>query len=260
MFSRMAASGNLALRLMLLVLGAYLLTMSGHTYSTDEETMLESSWSLVGNGRWDIHPSGSWVHTQGVDGRHYSVFGPGQQFAAVPWVVGGLLVGSLFPQEQSGFPLRLVLGTYNALVTAGLCALLAAVGMALGYSEKASLFLGGTLAFATFLWPHSRTFFAEPMVALLFLASFYLLLRGSHRAREFISRAQRPAISPLFLSGALFSLSLLFKVQYAVALPAFFLYLYLKSRNHLRETDTSERSDSALSSNWAQPRNRHPAL
>jgi hypothetical protein len=231
---------------MLLVLGVYLLTMSGHTYSTDEETMLASSWALVESGRWDIHPSGSWVHTQGVDGRYYSVFGPGQQFAAIPWVAVGLLVDGLFPSELSGFPLRLVLSTFNALIVAGLCALLAAVGMALGYSEKASLTLGGTMAFATFLWPHSRTFFAEPMVALLFLASFYLVLRPGNSARVTVSGNLRRFTSPLALSGLLFSLSLLFKVQYAVAPPAFLIYIYLKSKAQRRIPSTPEVQSSPI--------------
>src|SRR3954468_3447951 len=145
---------NPPLALTLLVLGVYLLTMSGHTYSTDEETMLAASRSLVERGTWAINPSEGWVHTEGADGRAYSVFGPGQSFAAVPWVAGGLIVGNFFPKDQAGFPLRLVLSTYNALIVAGICGLLAATGMALGYARRASLILGGTLAFATFLWPH----------------------------------------------------------------------------------------------------------
>ena len=216
---------NAPLALMLLVFGVYLLTMSGHTYSTDEETMLAASRSLVERGTWAINPSDAWVHVEGADGRHYSVFGPGQSLAAVPWVAGGLLAGNLFPKDQSGFPLRLILASYNALIVAGICGLLAATGMALGYARRASLMLGGTLAFATFLWPHSRTFFAEPLVALCLLASFYLIIKATQRAGN-------TRLSPntlMLISGVLFSAALFVKVQYVVALPAFLLYLIISS-------------------------------
>ena len=211
---------------MLLVLGVYLLTMSGHTYSPDDETMLAASRSLVERGTWAIQPASPWVYTQGVDGRYYSVFGAGQSFAAVPWVAAGLALGDFFPKDQAGFPLRLILSTYNALIAAGVCGLLAATGMALGYARRASLFMGGALAFATFLWPHSRTFFAEPVVALCFLASFYLIIKAYQAPAGSISGAN----TLMLLSGVLFAGALQAKVQYAVALPAFLLYLAMKGR------------------------------
>ncbi|HKP54874.1 MAG TPA: hypothetical protein VJ183_19740 [Chloroflexia bacterium] len=217
---------NSPLALMLMVFGVYLLTMSGHTYSTDEETMLAVSRSLVERGTWAINPGDGWVHVEGADGRHYSVFGPGQSLAAVPWVAVGLTVGSFFPKDQAGFPLRLILASYNALIAAGICGLLAAAGMALGYARRASLLLGGTLAFATFLWPHSRTFFAEPVVALCFFASFYLIIRVYHATPGSRTRAN----TLMLLSGVLFSAALYAKVQYAIALPTFLLYLAIKDR------------------------------
>jgi hypothetical protein len=217
---------NSPLALMLLVFGVYLLTMSGHTYSTDEETMLAASRSLVERGTWAINPSDGWVHIEGANGRHYSVFGPGQSFAAVPWVAAGLITGGFFPKDQAGFPLRLILASYNALIAAGICGLLAATGMTLGYTRRTSLFLGGALAFATFLWPHSRTFFAEPLVALCLFASFYLIIK-SYQARS--SAGPRPN-TLMLLSGVLFAAALYAKVQYAVVLPAFLLYLAIKDR------------------------------
>jgi hypothetical protein len=219
------SSARAPLALLALVFGVYLLTMSGHTYSPDEETMLAASWSLVETGSLAVHPSESWVLTQGVDGKYYSVFGPGQSVAAAPWVAGGLLLGNLFPGELSGFALRLVLASYNALLSAAICALLAVVGIALGYSTRASVFLGGVLAFATFLWPHGRTFFAEPAVTLCLLGSFYLALR----------RKMLP-------SGVLFAAALFFKVQYAVALPAFLVYVAMMGRTKDRGQRTKDGS------------------
>src|SRR3954470_6086199 len=201
---------------MLVVLGVYLLTMSGHTYSPDEETMLATSQALVVDGSWALPPSRALVEVMGADGRRYSQYGPGQSLAALPWVVVGRLAENLVPKEQSGFALRLVLATYNALVAAGICALFAALGIALGYSQRASLITAFALAFGTYLWPHSRTFFSEPLVALALLASFYLLAAPPRSLHRWL---------PPLLSGVLFALAVATKVQYAVALPAFLLYL-----------------------------------
>lgn len=213
---------NWAVGLLLFVLGIYVLTMSGHTYSPDEETMLETSRSLVEQGSWAIPASGSLVQVEGVDGRMYSQYGPGQSLAAVPWVAVGTLIGSFFPKDQSGFPLRLILGSYNALIAAGIVALFAALGVALGYSRRASLIGAFALGFCTYLSPHSRTFFSEPLTALAIFGSFYLL------ARDRLAPANgKPARLSLGLlgSGALFALAIATKVQYVVVLPAFLLYL-----------------------------------
>ncbi len=226
-------SSKLPLGLLLLVLGVYILTMSGHTYSPDEETMLETSRSLVMNGTWAMSPSHALVQVPGIDGRMYSQYGPGQSLAAVPWVAVGLLVGDLFPKAQQGYPLRLVLGSYNALIMAGLVGLFAAMGLALGYSRRTALFSACVLAFATFLWPHSRTFFSEPLVALALFASFYLLYIAT--APDLSPRARTGLC--LVASGALFALAVATKVQYVVAMPAFLLYLgwrFVEARRNLQ--------------------------
>lgn len=220
---------------MLAVLGVYLLTMSGHTYSPDEETMLEASRSLVTKGTWAIPESRSFVDVAGADGRRYSQYGPGQSFAAVPWVAVGLLVGDTFPKDQAGYPLRLILGSFNALVAAGICGLLAALGMALGYSRWASLLLGVALAFSTYLWPHSRTFFSEPLTALLMLGSFYLLVSG----RRAQSASMRGTALQMGASGALLALVLATKIQYAVAVPAFVIYLVWSAFSPASDSNSS---------------------
>jgi hypothetical protein len=216
------------LALMVVVLGAYLLLMSGHTYSPDEETMLAASQALAVDGSWALPPSGALAEVTGADGQRYSQYGPGQSLAALPWVVVGRLVGGLFPKDQAGFPLRLVLGSYNALLAAGICGLFAAVGLALGYGRRAVILTTLMLAFGTFLWPHSRTFFAEPLVGLCLLGSFYLLLR--HYPKEEMRTRDRVMLA---VSGALFAGAVAAKVQYAVTLPAYLVYLVLAGKGRL---------------------------
>jgi hypothetical protein len=204
---------------MLVVFGAYVLLMSGHTYSPDEETMLAASQALVVNGSWALPPSRALVEVTGADGQRYSQYGPAQSLAALPWVAVGRWVGDLFPKDQAGFPLRLVLGMYNALLAAGICGLFAALGLSLGYGRRAVVLTTPGLAFCTFLWPHSRTFFSEPLVALCLLGSFYLLVTHYRDTQG----SRRDAIM-LALSGGLFAAAIATKVQYAVALVAYLTY------------------------------------
>ncbi len=224
-----SAIRNPAMALMLLVFGVYALTMSGHTYSPDEETLLALSRSVVEQGSWAMTPTTGLFQVTGVDGRRYSEKGPGQSLAAVPWTATGLIVGNLFGGEQAGFALRFIVGTFNALIGAGIAGVFAALCMALGYARRTSLFLGGTLAFATFLWPTTRTFFAEPLVTLCLLASFYLMFRAfpyfTNRSIE-----SRQAKVRLLLSGLLFAAAVAVKVQAAIALPAILLYLVWRVR------------------------------
>jgi hypothetical protein len=188
------------------VLGLYLLTMSGHTYSPDEETMLATAEAVGLHGTFALPPSRTLVEVPGADHRYYSQYGPGQPVAALPWVwlghgLAGLL--GLDPAAQ-GFVVRFVLGSFNLVVGAALAALLFAVARGLGAGRRGALAPAALLAFGTFLWPMSRTFFAEPLTALLLFGAFAAL-------------AVRPR--PL-LAGALGALALSVKIQYVVALPA----------------------------------------
>ncbi len=205
--------------MLMFMLGIYLLTMSGHTYSPDEETMLAASRSLVEQGTWAMPASGSLVQVKGADGRMYSQYGPGQSLAAVPWVAVGDLVGGLFPKDQAGYPLRLVLGSYNALIGAGIVALFGVLGLALGYSRRASLVGALALGFCTFLWPHSRTFFSEPLTTLALLGAFYLLVKDGDGGKPWRG----------VVAGALVALAIATNVQYVVMVPAFFVYLGWRS-------------------------------
>ena len=66
------------------LLGLYLLTMSGHTYSPDEETLLATAESVGLHGTFALPASRSLVEVPGLHGQIYSQYGPGQPVAAVP--------------------------------------------------------------------------------------------------------------------------------------------------------------------------------
>ncbi|HMA33279.1 MAG TPA: hypothetical protein VKY74_02270, partial [Chloroflexia bacterium] len=189
-----------------LICGLYLLTMSGHTYSPDEETMLATAESVGLRGTFALPASRSLVEVPGTGGHFYSQYGPGQPVAAVPWIWAGQGLSGLLRlgHPETGFVERAVLGSFNALVAAGLAALLLALACRLGTGRRGAGLLAGLLAFTTFLWPESRTFFAEPLTGLLLFGAFAALAGGP-----------RP-----LLAGLLATLTLAVKIQYLVALPA----------------------------------------
>jgi hypothetical protein len=188
-----------------LIFGLYLLTMSGHTYSPDEETMLATAEAVGLHGTFALPRSRSLVEVPGLDGRFYSQYGPGQPVAAVPWIWAGHGLAAVLGLDAAGqgFVVRFVLGSYTLLAAAGLVALLYAVARRLGAGRRGALLVAALLAFATFLWPESRSFFAEPLTALLLFGAFAAL-----------GVFERP-----FVAGLLATLTLAVKIQYVVALP-----------------------------------------
>jgi hypothetical protein len=210
-----------ALALFLAFLGFYLLTASGHFYAVDEETLYVQTESIVERGTIAV-PRGAWgmvlsLGSREGDGPAYSIFPPGQSVAAVPFYLIGRALTPLFPAGQRGFVLRFAVGLLNPLVTAATVALLYALARRLGYRGAVAAGLAICYGVATLGWGYSRTFFAEPLTALLLLASFYALRRATE--------VERPNWRWLAGAGALAALSIPVKPHAALALPVLGFYL-----------------------------------
>ncbi len=163
--------------LFLLLFGWYLLTMSGHTYTSDEETMLAAGERFVTRGSFALPHDFLMTSNMGVDGQPYSRYGPGQSVAAVPFILIGKLVALAAPPYASGFILRLFVLLLPALVTAATALILYHWVRTIGYSSRTGL-LVGLLYGLSLAWPYSRMFFAEP------LATFFLVLCAYSVRRE----------------------------------------------------------------------------
>ncbi|MCL5957906.1 MAG: DUF2079 domain-containing protein, partial [Chloroflexi bacterium] len=172
---RLATPG---LALFLLLLGWYVLTMSGHTYANDEETMLAVGDSLLTTGSFAISPDLPLTNrTTGVDGRSYSRYGPAQSVAVVPFLAAGRALGASAP-EYAGLIQRLFVLLLPALVTAATGLVLYAWVRMLGYPLPIALLVGLLYGLTSLAWPYSRTLFAEP------LATFFLLLAAYGLRRD----------------------------------------------------------------------------
>lgn len=206
--------------LFLLLLGWYMLTMSGHTYSSDEETMLAAAESLAAHGSFALPRDFLMNPATGVDGAHYSRYGPGQSIAAVPFVLVGRLVAATAPRFAEGFIVRLVVLLLPALVTAATALVLYAWAREVGYGARVAL-LVGLLYGTSMAWPYSRTFFAEPLAVFCLVVCAYGLRRESRRW--------------WLLAGAAAGAALAVKFQSLLALPVLAGYALLASwRGSLR--------------------------
>ena len=165
-----------ALALFLVLASLYALTSSGHTYSFDEETMFALTASLAERGSVEIPTCGECAIIRAEPlpgGRNYSRYGPLQSLAAVPLYWAGELVAGDSPVASAGrwFTTRFFAVLLDALATAGTATLLYGLVRGLGYSTRIGLACALLYGLGTQAWPHSKTFFAEPLTTMFLLTA-----------------------------------------------------------------------------------------
>jgi hypothetical protein len=171
--SRRGSERRRTLALFLACLGFYLLTTSGHFYAADEETVYRVTESLVERHTFAVPDTWGVIGTQrDAGGALYAQYTPGQSLVALPLYLLGKAMAHFFPADQEGFITRFCVSLLNAFVTAATVALLYRLTRLLRYGAPAALALALIYAVASGAWPHGRTFFAEPLTALLLLLSF----------------------------------------------------------------------------------------
>ncbi len=194
------------LALFLCFAGFYLLTTSGHFYAVDEETNYVLTESIGARGTFEL-PRGAWglvLSPQSpAPGPAYSIFAPGQAFAALPLFFIGELIAPYFPADDEGYVLRFFTSLVGSFVTAAMVALLYRLTRLLGYSGRVALALAVIYGLATTAWPQGRTFFAEPLTALLLVFSLYGIRRGvgEVRSTKYEVRSEDGPLGPPMLRG-----------------------------------------------------------
>lgn len=194
-----------------LLLFLYITTFGGHLYSPDGEILFRTTERFATTGSFAIEPLQGFATrppTQArEDGREYAQYGIGQPILAAPFYWAGRLCAPLFSEAfwqglhattLAEYPLvapgqsppardvatRVAASTFNSLITA-LCGLVLFLftrrisGKGHAAFWTALLWGAGTVA-----WPHSRTFFTEPLAGFCVLLAFYLLLRGHEAESE----------------------------------------------------------------------------
>jgi len=211
---------RLPMAVFLILSGFYLLTMSGHTYSSDEETMLAVTRGLIERGDVAIVvEDGAPVSAlrPGRDGRVYSPYGVLPSLLAIPLHLLGTLIAP--SGLQADYASRFTTTMLNCLLTAATCAILVQWTQQLGATGKWALTLAFLYGLATFAWTYARTFFSEPLAALL-------ILGATERAWSAF-RVNSPGAQQktLFVSGLLAGLLPATRIAAAIALPVIGLYV-----------------------------------
>jgi hypothetical protein len=195
------------------------LTMSGHTYARDEETVFATAVSLFDRHQFAL-PEGLPVVEvrRGVNGVGYSPFGTLQSVLLAPVYGASKLLWGRAEEPYTGYASRFAAAMFNPLVHAAVAALLFLVLCRLGFSRRAGVMVALVYALASWAWPLSRTLFTEHLTALLLLLSFYLLLPVS-------GRSTRTVLMLSGLSGVCLALAIATRVASAIFVPIFLLYV-----------------------------------
>lgn len=235
--SAAAAHARLPWALFALLAGIYLLTTGGHTYASDEEQLFAVAESLLTRGSFAIGTA--------EDGSpRFSIYGPGQPVAATPLLALGRAVAGLFPPEGYALVTRAAVSWFNPLVTAATGALISLAALRLGYGPRVAAGVALIYGLATFAWPHSKTFFAEPLAAALTFASFVVALPGGGAGGQGPGVGRQPLA--LLPSGVLAGLACAVKIQAGLALPFLGLWVLWSAwaRKH-GNTGTRRQADGA---------------
>lgn len=246
------------IRLFVLFLTLYMLTMGGHIYSPDEELIFRTTRAIVENRSLSIEPLLGFGTRTGANGKEYAQYGIGQPLAAVPlYVIGkvslsiseGNFLISLFtdtvqyhPKTCADYVVRLFISLFNQIITAFTVVLVGVFGWYLTGDRKAALLSAILYGAGTLALPHSRTFFTEPFAAFLVGLTLMLLFKGSNlgKLRYFI------------VSGMCFGYALLTRLDSILFFPGLVLYVALENARFI--------PDKKKISTWVLIQFRRPGL
>ncbi len=204
--------------LFFLALAVYALTYTGAFKSNDERALFSGVDSFFKRGEFTVNQI-YWDYTNvGMltsAGDMVPNYEPAQMVAALPFYVWGRWLGAMVQGAMF----------FGVFVCAAAVALLYLSFLELGVSRRASALGALVFAFATMLWPYSRTFFREPLTVTAYLAVLYGLLR--YRTEP--TRLRWPA-----LAGAAVGLALTTKQISVAILPSLLLLtgVYEWQRGH----------------------------
>lgn len=151
----------------------YIATASGHTYSPDEETMVAVSDAIVHTHSVKLrHADGQpWAALRdGADYGRYAAYGILPSLLALP---ASTLSAAVFVRGSTANTdlTRLLASLINAPITAATITCLAVLLERTSLPRGARVWTLVAAAVGSCLWPYARTFFSEPLTALLITAS-----------------------------------------------------------------------------------------
>ncbi|MCC6546377.1 hypothetical protein IT570_04335 [Candidatus Sumerlaeota bacterium] len=206
----------------------HFIVTGGHLMSPDEELMYRTAESMAFRGTTKIlpleadfatgilppgfPPQNAFATRIGEEpGAFYAQYLPLQPLLAVPFVHAGKLLEGAFAEAFAShigpgmtisyletlpnperaraiFRRGFLVMLFGPIISALSAVLLARFGRLLTGSRSAGLWAGALYSFATMAWPHARTFFTEPLAALLAFAALDQLARWQLMPEKFAFR------------------------------------------------------------------------
>jgi hypothetical protein len=137
-------------------------------FATDGNSMLAVAESIVTKGSFAVRPD---LGTEGPGGIYYSQWYPLLSLIAVPFVGLGYLLGGAAGVSQHHLAGIAAIGV-NVLLTATTTVLIVIAALRFGATRRGAFAAAVAYAFGTFAIVYGRSFFAEPLLALLTLSGF----------------------------------------------------------------------------------------
>jgi hypothetical protein len=247
----------------------YVIFSYGGIRSPDSEVVFRTAEAFATKGTFAVTARlprlESFGLPTGKDGRYYSLFGPGQPLASVPFVELGLLINKtewyksvpdfipishyvgdgLFsfvrkeiPPDLEPHALRFLVCFFNIFVGSLCVCFFFLLVKLLTQSDFAARCSAILFAFGSLMMPYSGTFFSEPLATLFVILSFYCLVwneltNGIPTKQKYFS---------LLASGLFLGMAITVHLSAILFAPFFFvygLYPFLKTRWSAREFTVS---------------------
>ena len=171
--------------LFLALFGLFALSTGGHTYSPDEEGMFQQMRAVSAGRYWfDVTPEDDIAPVRvGRERRETGVSGMGQSVVGLPFYGAGQAVSHLVGDKYRDVVVRLFVMFTNSAVTAAIAVVVFLLANHLGGSRRSAVALAVIYALGTMAWSHAKTFFSEPLAALLVALAVLFAFRATPRDR-----------------------------------------------------------------------------
>ncbi len=219
----------------LFFLSIYLLTFSGHFYSSDGWTSAATAKSIIINKDFalmeeDAKPLESQNYPacmRGRQGKCYSKYGILQSLLYIPLFIIGNFFSKLFPHLPFQFITQFVMSTLNCFITALTSTIVFFFSNKMGFTQRLSFFLSVIYGLFTMAFPYSKFCFCEPIVTFFLLVSIYFLFsfQASSERREYGRN-----LIHLIVSGIAFSFAVLTRINSLIIFPLMCMYIFVGSK------------------------------
>lgn len=184
--------------LFLIITGVYLICSPAHFITTpDEKLNLMTTLSLL-EGKKGAIPNimGGFASKRGIDGNEYAQYGLGVPVAYAAWCKIGTLIdptADTSANQLENVDLSLMPGTpflqwwmtvFTMMITALTVVIVERIIRRLISQKGVSVAFALLLAFGTYMMPHGRTLFTEPLTSFCLIAALFMLIKHREEPAE----------------------------------------------------------------------------